>query len=453
MTLQRLKIYAILSSGIFVLVLEVTRHLLYPYLLSLSGRLLIDGMLAVVALFFFGAFFHVLDTMQAQLERQNRELLALHQAGLDISGELSLESVLQKVVDQARHLIDSRYGALAIYEEAGRISTFVTSGVSAEERERIGPFPTGRGLLGVALGDGQRLRLDDITRDPRRVGFPDHHPAMRSLLAVPIQCKGPFRGNLYLSERTDGALFSREDEETLARFAVQAAVAIDNAHLHRRVRDLAASEERLRLAHEMHDGLAQVLAYVNTKAQAVQGFLRHGKSQEASDQLNQLAAAAREVYADVREGILGLRVTSSPLATLSDTIRDYVDRWAGQTGIAAEVEVDRRLRLPAAVELQVFRIVQEGLANVRKHARAESVAVRCSGVDGSVRVVITDNGIGFRPEALGRAEFPRFGLATMRERAESLGGQLAIHSTPGGGTRVEAEIPLSHSGGDLRCGS
>lgn len=443
MTLQRLKIYAILSSGIFVLVLEVTRHLLYPYLLSLSGRLLIDGMLAVVALFFFGAFFHVLDTMQAQLERQNRELLALHQAGLDISGELSLESVLQKVVDQARHLIDSRYGALAIYEEAGRISTFVTSGVSAEERERIGPFPTGRGLLGVALGDGQRLRLDDITRDPRRVGFPDHHPAMRSLLAVPIQCKGPFRGNLYLSERTDGALFSREDEETLARFAVQAAVAIDNAHLHRRVRDLAASEERLRLAHEMHDGLAQVLAYVNTKAQAVQGFLRHGKSQEASDQLNQLAAAAREVYADVREGILGLRVTSSPLATLSDTIRDYVDRWAGQTGIAAEVEVDRRLRLPAAVELQVFRIVQEGLANVRKHARASSVAVRCSGVDGSVHVVITDNGIGFRPEALGRAEFPRFGLATMRERAESLGGQLAIHSAPGGGTRVEAEIPLS----------
>ena len=120
---------------------------------------------------------------------------------------------------------------------------------------------------------------------------------MRSLLAVPIQCKGPFRGNLYLSERTDGAPFSREDEETLARFAVQAAVAIDNAHLHRRVRDLAASEERLRLAHEMHDGLAQVLAYVNTKAQAVQGFLRHGKSQEASDQLNQLAAAAREVYA------------------------------------------------------------------------------------------------------------------------------------------------------------
>lgn len=446
MTLQRLKILAILSSGLFLLVLEVTRHLLYPYLLSLSGRLLIDGMLAVVALFFFGAFFHVLDTMQTQLERQNRELLALHQAGLDIAAELSLESVLQKVVDQARHLIDSRYGALAIYDEASRISTFATSGLSAEERERIGPAPTGRGLLGVALGEGQRLRLDDISRDPRRVGFPDHHPAMRSLLAVPIQCKGPFRGNLYLSERTDGALFSREDEETLARFAVQAAVAIDNAHLHRRVRDLAASEERLRLAHEMHDGLAQVLAYVNTKAQAVQGFLRHGKSQEASDQLNQLAAAAREVYADVREGILGLRVTSSALATLPETIRDYVDRWTGQTGIAAEVEVDRKLRLSTAVELQVFRIVQEGLANVRKHSRADAVSVRCSGGDGAVRVVITDNGIGFRPEALGRAEFPRFGLATMRERAESLGGQLVIHSTPGEGTRVEAEIPLSPIG-------
>jgi signal transduction histidine kinase len=446
-TLKRLKLYAFLSSAFFVLVLEVSRHLLYPYLLSLPGRLLIDAVLIVVALFFFGAFFHVLDSMQAQLERQNRELLALHQAGLDIGAELALDAVLQKVVDQARQLIESRFGALAVYAESGQISAFITSGMSPEVRAAIGDPPTGKGLLGVALGPGEHLLVDEIGADPRAGGFPPGHPPIRSLLAVPIICKRPFRGNLYVSERQDGQPFNAEDRETLSRFAVQASVAIDNAHLHERVRELAASEERLRLAHEMHDGLAQVLAYVNTKAQAVQGYLRHGKTHEASDQLNQLAAAAREVYADVREGILGLRVSSAPGRSLPEAVRDYVDRWAAQSGVSAEVEIDRRLRLPASIELQVFRIVQEGLANVRKHARAERVAVACHAFDDRVRVTVEDDGVGFRPEALGRSEFPRFGLATMRERAESLGGRLQISSTPGTGTRVEAEVPLLVSRG------
>ncbi len=101
---------------------------------------------------------------------------------------------------------------------------------------------------------------------------------MKSLLAVPIPCKMPFRGNLYLCDKVDGTPFDANDEATLGHFAVSAAIAIDNAELHRRVGELAASDERLRLAHEMHDGLAQVLAYVNTKAQAVQGYLRNGKA-------------------------------------------------------------------------------------------------------------------------------------------------------------------------------
>ncbi len=446
-TLRRLKLYAFLSSAFFVVVLEISRHLLYPYLLSLPGRLLIDGILIVVALFFFGAFFHVLDSLQAQLERQNRELLALHQAGLDIGAELALDTVLQKVVDQARQLIESRYGALAVYAETGQISAFVTSGMSPEARAAIGGPPTGMGLLGLPLGRGEHPRGHDPGADPRAGGFPPRHPQIRSLLAVPIVCKRPFRGNLYVSERQDGQMFTAADRETLARFAVQASVAIDNAHLHERVRELAAAEERLRLAHEMHDGLAQVLAYVNTKAQAVQGYLRHGKHQEASEQVNQLAAAAREVYADVREGILGLRVTSAPGLSLPEAVRDYVERWGAQADVAVEVEIDRRLRLPAGIELQVFRIVQEGLANVRKHAHAGRVVVRCQALDDSVRVTVEDDGVGFRPEALGRSEFPRFGLATMRERAESLGGRLEVSSTPGTGTRVEAEVPLLVSRG------
>src|SRR4029078_1485510 len=130
---------------------------------------------------------------------------------------------------------------------------------------------------------------------------------MHTLLAVPIQCRSPLLGNLYLSEKTNGDAFTARDEETLERFAVQAAIAIDNAHLHAQAADLAVAEERLRISHEMHDGLAQVLGYVNTKVQAADAYLKRWRSEEASGQLRELALAAREAYTKVREGIVGLR--------------------------------------------------------------------------------------------------------------------------------------------------
>jgi len=444
-TLKRVKWYALAGMVVFVVILEVTRHLLYPYMLSLPGRLLTDGMLVVVALFFFGASFQIIDTMQQQLERQNRELIALREAGLDIAAELAIDTVLQKVVDQARNLLASRYGALAVYDEGGAIETFATSGISPEVRHQIGSPPRGRGLLAVVLEEGQHLRLQDLGRDPRIVGCPANPPPMRSLRAVPIVCKGPFRGNLYLADKVDGAAFDEADEETLGRFAIQAAIAIDNAYLHDKVAELAAAEERLSLAHEMHDGLAQLLAYVNTKAQAVQEYLRSGRTTEASTQLNQLAAAAREVYGDVREGILGLRASAAPSSSFTATIGSYVRQWTAQTGIDTELELPEDLRVPPRLELQLLRIVQEGLANIRKHARAKWAHIRLTSENGRVRLEIADDGLGFNPEAMGRSEFPRFGLTTMRERAESLGGTLKLETAPGQGTRVVADIPFVRS--------
>jgi nitrate/nitrite-specific signal transduction histidine kinase len=135
---------------------------------------------------------------------------------------------------------------------------------------------------------------------------------MHSLLAVPIISGGRILGNLYLAEKEDSAAFSVEDEETLVRFATQAALAIENARLHQRVRDLAVTEDRERIAREMHDSLAQVLGYVNTKAQAVQELLKAGQVERADGQVGQLGEAARAAYADVREGILGLRTSLGP---------------------------------------------------------------------------------------------------------------------------------------------
>ncbi|MDX1645285.1 MAG: GAF domain-containing protein, partial [Thermoanaerobaculia bacterium] len=300
-SLRQLKWLAIVTPILFVGAIELAVYLLHPELLSWPGRFVIAGVVLIGLVFFYGLVFDILGRMQARLERQNRELEALHRAAIDIYGELALDTVLDKVVGQARRLLDARYGAISVIDEHNRIEEFVTSGIGDERRREIGDPPVGHGLLGVVLHQGQRLRIPDVASDPRSHGFPEHHPSMSSLLAVPITCKSPFRGNLYVADKTTADEFSPEDEETLVRFATEAAIAIDNAHLHQRLRHLAVAEERALLAREMHDGMAQVLAYVNTKAQAVKRFLERGKSEQAAEQLDQLAAAAREVYTDVRE--------------------------------------------------------------------------------------------------------------------------------------------------------
>jgi signal transduction histidine kinase len=380
--------------------------------------------------------------MQERLERQNRELLALHEASSDIYGEVALESVLQKVVDQARQLGEARYGALAVVDDNGRIDQFLVSGVGPEVVAGIGHPPRGKGLLGVVLDQGQRLRIAEISRDPRSVGFPPGHPPMGTLLAVPVSCKGPFRGNLYLADKETATEFSREDEDTLERFAAAAGIAIDNVYLYQRTQAFAVTEERLRIAREMHDGMAQVVAYVNTKAQAVQAFLEKGKQDEAVKQLEELARASRDVYSEIREGILALRSGVGPEQAFDQSLRDYVERWREQSGIDAEIEIASTPSITPLAELQLLRILQEALSNVRKHARAQSARVELAQQNGKVYAAVQDDGHGFDSEAIHREGFPRFGLAIMRERAQSIGGKLFIESAPGRGTRVSVEIPV-----------
>jgi signal transduction histidine kinase len=440
--LRRLKWITVLAAAGFVIAVDLIRHQLAPYMQSWQGRLVLDAVIFTGALFVFGVVFTLIERMQARLERQNRELLALNTATQDVHADLSLEKVLQRVVDQAASLLGAEYGALSVISDHQRIESFITCGISDELRARIGPPPVGHGLLGVVLHEGQRLRTQDLMKDSRSYGFPSHHPAMHSLLAVPVVCKGPFRGNLYLAEKQDAIEFTEEDEETLVRFATTAAIAIDNAYLHQRLNTLAVAEERLRIAHEMHDGLAQVLAYVNTKAQAVKEYLRTGRPEEASKHLDQLAAAAREVYGDVRDSIIGLRNAAVAGRSLGDALHDYARTWEAQHGIPVRIHVDRSISLSDNAELQLQRIVQEALINVRKHARAKQVEISLEQDETRIVAVVADDGLGFNPEELGRAEFPRFGLPTMRERGESIGGTVRLDSSPGKGTRLTIEVPV-----------
>jgi signal transduction histidine kinase len=158
---------------------------------------------------------------------------SLVDAGIAVTSELSLDAVLQKLVEAAAELTGAKYAALGVIDRSGRtLERFLTTGVDPETHERIGELPRGRGILGVLIHEARTLRLHDLTEDPRAVGFPPHHPLMRSFLGVPILLRGVSYGNLYLTEKEHGDDFTAEDEELVTMLASQAAVAIENARLY-----------------------------------------------------------------------------------------------------------------------------------------------------------------------------------------------------------------------------
>ena len=170
--------------------------------------------------------------MEAVSPHEDR-LRALLDATVALTSELSLDSLLQKLADAAAALTGARYSALGVLDESGdALERFVTPGIDAETHAAIGALPHGRGILGVLIRDARPLRLPDLTRDPRSVGFPPNHPPMSSFLGVPILLRGVAFGNLYLTEKEGGEAFTEEDEEVVTMLAAQAAVAIENARLY-----------------------------------------------------------------------------------------------------------------------------------------------------------------------------------------------------------------------------
>jgi signal transduction histidine kinase len=165
--------------------------------------------------------------------RQLDRLRVLIDAGIALSSELSLDALLQRIVETAAELTGARYAALGVIDKSGQVlERFLTTGIDAETHAAIGDLPRGRGILGVLIREAHTLRLQDIADDPRSVGFPRHHPPMRTFLGVPIVLRGVAFGNLYLTEKAGGEDFSEEDEELTQLLAAQAAVAIENARLY-----------------------------------------------------------------------------------------------------------------------------------------------------------------------------------------------------------------------------
>ncbi|HLE30448.1 MAG TPA: sensor histidine kinase [Anaerolineales bacterium] len=221
------------------------------------------------------------------------------------------------------------------------------------------------------------------------------------------------------------------------------------------VRQRAIVEERERIARELHDGLAQVLGYVNTKATAIRFLLKKGQPEAAEKHLAQLEEAARGLFVDVREAILGLKMTSASDVHLPAMLTEYVHHFSQLCDLPVEVEIApsiAKLSLAAETELQLLRIVQEALSNVRKHAAASRACVRVTNGGPTLELTVSDDGTGFDSEHARQAGRPHFGLSTMRERAEAIGAEFSLDSQPGAGTQITVRMKTQENALDAHPG-
>lgn len=538
----------------------------------------------------------------------SERLRGLIDAGIALGSELSLDALLLKLAETAAALTGARYAALGVIDESGQgLERFVYTGIDREQAEKIGELPRGRGILGALITDARSLRLQEITDDPRSVGFPPNHPPMLGFLGVPVVLRGRAYGNLYLTEKADGP-FSAEDQELVETLAGQAAVAIENARLYqdatswsaqlealnevgialageielprllkliaRRLRgligarvvtialptadgtlrietadgehaddilghqleradsksgrvlvrgeaervdsvaddpevdqeaarrlgaqsglfvpliagvraigiivahdkeggdprfsddDLRLAEtfaaraavavdmsarvagdalrrvveaqelERRRLARELHDQTGQELTSVLLGLKAVEEATNDA---ERNGALRSVREQVVETLHDVRRLAIELRPKALDDFGLVPALERLRDTFAEQTGMRVDLESQIRERLPTDAETALYRIVQEALTNIVKHAQASTVSIVLARSGGSVTAVIEDDGRGFSLDGTSDG----LGLLGMGERLALLGGKLKVESSLGAGTTIVAEVPLS----------
>jgi signal transduction histidine kinase len=365
-------------------------------------------------------------------------LHAVSGAVLAVTRHLSVREVFQVIVRAAARLLDARYAALGIPDDQGSFAEFVVEGITDEEWRAIGPLPRQHGLLGAMLRDGKPERLADIRQDPRFQYWPRAHPVLTAFLGVPITDGDDVLGIIFLANKRRPGGFTERDQELLTLFATHAAIALTNARLSERNRELTVMAERSRLARELHDAVAQKLFSLRLTAQAAVALANRDPARVPAE-LAQVERLAADAIGELRSVIFELRPADLEEDGLIASLRKHVEMLGRVYDARLTFHGDGDIgHLSDERELTLFRIAQEAVHNALRHAHAREVALRLRREGPLVALTITDDGAGFDLAAAGR---DGLGLTSMRDRAKEVGGVLTIESAPGSGTVVKVEVP------------
>jgi signal transduction histidine kinase len=399
------------------------------------------AIISIGAYLFSGSIFGLVRRQEKQIVRRNQELAALNAVGTVINESRDLDQVLSRALNKVLEVTGAESGEIFLWEEGSDVLVLKAfCGLHSGAFQEITRFRRGEGFPGEIADKGKAIVIHDLTDQQAFLRSRVKKEGFRSYAGVPLVSKGKVLGVMGIFA-LNPRIPTTEDVVLLEALGTQIGVAIENAALAARLEAMTVVEERHRIAREMHDGLAQELGYLYLKT----GELEENPSLSVvRDDVREIKAVVARAYEDVRHAIFGLKVVVSRGMGLIATLAEYLHEFREQTDIPVKLKVadERATRFSPQVEIQLIRIVQEALSNVRRHAQARQGRVVFDSEEAEATVTIEDDGRGFDPAEATRPGRVAFGLQTMRERAESTGGSLDIESEHGRGTRVIVRLPL-----------
>ena len=366
-----------------------------------------------------------------EINQRRKELEALYQADENLYQHLDLDQVLQALIDTALHLLNADKGSVLCWDD--KKENLVIRAARNFQPQTIANtrIPLGKGIAGKVAQSGVTAIVEDTAQDASVTHSIVQPENIRAFIQVPVKVENEVFG-VFSADYTSPRSFKEDEIRLLLALAQRAGIAIQNARLYEQSHQLAVLEERSRLARELHDAVTQTLFSASLIAEVLPQLWQRNRD-EALRRLEELRQLNRGALAEMRTLLLELRPAALEKAELHDLLRQLAEALRSRAGLAVVVEADKACTLPTDVKVAFYRIAQEALNNVVKHARANQVNVRLRCENGAVELEVVDDGQGFDP-----AEVPteHHGLRIMRERAEAIGGQFQVKSKPGYGTQV-----------------
>jgi signal transduction histidine kinase len=359
-----------------------------------------------------------------------------------VSRSLDLEEILQDALNKTLEITGmDAGGAYRLIEAELRLSLMAHHGLSPSMVARFGQLPLAISAAAQAVNQGRPVVSQVANYPPSAWRDLLSVEGWRVAVSIPLISRGKPLGTINLLSRTDQTP-AAEQLSLLAAIGQQIGVAMENARLYEQAQQLAAAEERQRLARDLHDSVTQALYGVTLYAEAANRLLRAGEIEQATHYLSDLRVTAQEALGEIRLLIFELRPPILEKEGLAAALRARLESVEGRSGLKTifQTKGNEQMRLPLELETGLYRIAQEALNNVLKHAQAQQVRVclQAQVPEGRVILEVNDDGQGF--EVANGTGQGKLGLHTMRERAALLGGELVIKSKPGLGTQVRVEV-------------
>ncbi len=385
--------------------------------------------------------------LEERVRQRTAELSYQLEIARILGSTVELKSLLQRIMSRMTGFIRPVQGtAYLLLYDAGKnaLLTRATAGEAIAYDALEAPFQK---IAEEAYTSGLVQYNQSLNPAPAMTDLSDKKLA--SCLGVPIVVANSPIGVLLVIGRKNLTMVGPPEIRLIEATAQQLGLALENAQLHSKVEEMAILQERDRIAREIHDGLAQTLAFLNLQIGAIRDEMKTGETEKVKAELEKMAKATGDAYDEVREIIVGLDSEARLARRVSDlglvsVLNQLVSQFEEQSGIPAELSLgkDSWDQMPLRVQVQLLRVVQEALTNIRKHALATAARVQLEEQDGRLELQIIDNGRGFVPGSFSPEK--HLGMGIMKRRVESLNGTLSVKSAPAAGTRIVVSLPVSY---------